>query len=152
MHLEFCVEKFRNILEHALRNNEVEELNLYKLVIFGPPRVGKSLLFKVLQGKTPKKVSKSTGLYKRLMFKVAINKDATGFKSTWRKVKIQKEILQLQTTLEKKQKLSNLTESLPDTLSDSIGDATASNTQLEVEKDMFKNNKKSPPKSIWCRK
>ena len=75
------------------------------------------------------------------MFKVAINKDATGFKSAWCKVKIQKEILQLQTTLEKKQKLSNLTEGLPDILSDSISGATACNTQLEVEKDMFKNIK-----------
>ena len=135
------LENFRKYLDHAKRNNEIEELSLYKLLIFGPPRVGKSSLFKVLRGKTPKKVSKSTGICNRLMFKVAISKDATGSKSTWRKVKIEKEILQLQTTLEEKQKLSNLTEALPDTLADTNVGATASNTQLEVVKDMLENIK-----------
>ena len=100
-------EQFKKYLEKAKRDNETEKYSLYKLVIFGPPRVGKSSLFKVLLGETPKKNSESTGICDRLIFKVAITKDATGFKSTWHKIKIEDEIVRLHNKLKKKQEFQN---------------------------------------------
>ena len=100
-------EHFKKYLEKAKRDNETEKHSLYKLVIFGPPRVGKSSLFKVLLGEIPKKNSESTGICDRLIFKVAITKDATGFKSTWHKVKIEDEIARLHNKLKKKLELQN---------------------------------------------
>ena len=102
-------------------------------MIFGPPRVGKSSLFKVLRGKIPKKDSKSTGVCNRLMFKVAITKDATGSKSTWHKIKIKDEISRLQSKLQEKQKLSNLTKE------GTITVGASQHVLLDVEKNMVEN-------------
>ena len=46
-----CIEQFKKYLEKAKRDNETEKLSLYKLVIFGPPRVRflKSCLVKILK-------------------------------------------------------------------------------------------------------
>ena len=88
-------------LNKALKDNRKEELCLYKLVIFGPSRVGKTTLFEVLLNKTPSKNSKSTGVYKFQMFKVAVTKTATDSKFSWRKVKIEDEISWLRYLLDK---------------------------------------------------
>ena len=131
----FYIEQFREYLDQAKRNNETEELCLYKLVIFGPPRVGKSSLFEVLLGNIPKKYSESTGVCNRLMFKVAITKDATGSKSTWHKINIEDEISRLQSKLEEKQNVSKLTkERFP-----SITVGASQHALLDVEKNMVEN-------------
>ena len=106
------------------------------MVIFGPPRVGKSSLFKVLLGEIPEKHSESTGVCDRLIFKVAITKDATGSKSTWHKIKIEDEISRLQSSLEKKQKLKNpiTKEWSPEIVIDPSKEAL-----LDVEKNMIQN-------------
>ena len=88
-------------LNKALKDNRKEELCLYKLVIFGPSRVGKTSLFQVLLNKTPSKNSKSTGVYKFQMFKVAVTKAATDSKFSWREVKIENEISWLRYLVDK---------------------------------------------------
>ena len=88
-------------LNQALKDNRKEELCLYKLVIFGPSRVGKTSLFQVLLNKTPSENSKSTGVYKFQMFKVAVTKTATDSKFSWREVKIEDEISWLRFLLDK---------------------------------------------------
>ena len=125
-------EHFKKYLEKAKRDNETEKYSLYKLVIFGPPRVGKSSLFEVLLGKIPKKNSESTGICDRLIFKVAITKDATGVKSTWHKIKIEDEIARLHNKLKKKQELQN-PEKL---LAVSVGHSEDSVHSLEVVRTM----------------
>ena len=85
-------------------NNETEELRLFKLIIFGPPRVGKSSLFQVLVDKEPKQASKSTGVFNRQLFKVAITQDGTKCIYKWDIISIQNEIARLQAVLDEKRK------------------------------------------------
>ena len=89
-------------LKQAIKDNKKEELCLYKLVIFGPSRVGKSSLFQVLLNNTPSKNSKSTGVYKFQMFRVAVTKSATDSKLSWHKIKIEDEASLLRRLLDKK--------------------------------------------------
>ena len=80
-----------------------EELQLYKLIIFGPPGVGKTSLFKVLLGKNPDQVRTSTGILdKKLVqvnLKVAITNDQS--KSSWHLISIKQEILRLRSTIKR---------------------------------------------------
>ena len=100
-------QKRKRRLNQALKDNRKEELCLYKLVIFGPSRVGKTSLFQVLLDKIPSKNSKSTGVYKFQMFKVAVTKTATDSKFSWREVKIEDEISWLRFLLDKIEEDSN---------------------------------------------
>ena len=59
--LFFMAEKRRNYIEKIKTSNEKEKLRLYKIVIFGPSRVGKSSLFQVLLGNLPKMIQKAQG-------------------------------------------------------------------------------------------
>ena len=101
LYVRLVHQKRKRRLNKALKDNRKEELCLYKLVIFGPSRVGKTSLFEVLLNKTPSKNSKSTGVYKFQMFKVAVTKTATDSKFSWREVKIEDEISWLRYLLDK---------------------------------------------------
>ena len=101
----FLLERFKEYLEQAKRSNETEELRLFKLIIFGPPRVGKSSLFQVLVDKEPKEVTQSTGVFHRQLFKVAITQDGTECISKWDIISIKNEIARLQAALEEKEKM-----------------------------------------------
>ena len=79
-------------------------LRLFKLIIFGPPRVGKSSLFQVLVDEEPKQVSHSTGVFNRQLFKVAVTQDGPECSSKWDIIYIQNEIVRLQAVLEEKRK------------------------------------------------
>ena len=87
-------------------------------------------------GEIPEKYSESTGICERLIFKVAITKDVTGFKSTWHRIKIEDEISRLQSSLEEKQKLENpvTKEKLP-----AIDIDPSKEALLDVEKNMIQN-------------
>ena len=117
------VKDLRKSLLQAIKDNRKEELCLYKLVIFGPSRVGKSSLFQILLNKTPAKNSESTGVYKFKMFKVAITKSATDSRFLWREVDIENEIAWLRCLLGehkddfKQDKQPNLLSSDPEDLS-----------------------------------
>ena len=121
-------------MEQAKLNNEKERLCLYKLVIFGPSRVGKSSLFQVLLDKTPKENSESTGIYKLQMFKVAITKTAT---LQWHGIELKDEIKRLRFMLENKiDEQEPKSAQKPNSAGD---DASKPSEQLEVEKIICKN-------------
>ena len=96
-------EVFKKLYHQAKHDLGTEELQLYKLVIFGPPGVGKSSLFQVLLGKDPDPVRSSTGvLYRKLVqVKVAITTLASQSKSLWHLVSIEDEILRLRFTIKR---------------------------------------------------
>ena len=133
--LYFLSEQFKEYLEQAKMNNEMEELRLFKLIIFGPPRVGKSSLFQVLVNKEPKQVSRSTGVFNRQLFKVAITQDGTECISEWDIITIQNEISRLQGVLEKKRKSAEKIHKLEEK---SKLEGTPSLPPTKVENEMIK--------------
>ena len=96
-------ETFKRLYYQAKHNLGTEELQLYKLIIFGPPGVGKSSLFEVLLGNNPDPVRNSTGvLYRKLVqVKVAITTLAGQSESSWHLVSIEDEILRLRSTIKR---------------------------------------------------
>ena len=96
-------EMFKRLYYQAKHDLGTEELQLYKLIIFGPPGVGKSSLFQVLLGNNPDPVRCSTGvLYRKLVqAKVAITTLAGQSKSSWNLVSIKDEILRLRFTIKR---------------------------------------------------
>ena len=80
-----------------------EELQLYKLVIFGPPGVGKSSLFQVLLGNDPNFIRSSTGVLHRklVQVKVAITTTADKSQSSWNLIGIEEEVSRLRSTIKK---------------------------------------------------
>ena len=121
-------------MEQAKLNNEKERLCLYKLVIFGPSRVGKSSLFQVLLDKTPKEILESTGIYKLQMFKVAITKTTT---LQWHGIELEDEITRLRFMLVNKiDKQEPKSAQKPNSAGD---DASKPSEQLEVEKIICEN-------------
>ena len=94
-------EMFKKLYYTEKHNLGTEELQLYKLVIFGPPGVGKSSLFQVLLGNDPDPVRSSTGvLYRKLVqVKVAVTTLAGQSKSSWHLLSIENEILRLRSTI-----------------------------------------------------
>ena len=115
-------------------NNETEELRLFKLIIFGPPRVGKSSLFRVLVDKESKQVSQSTGIFYRQLFKVAIAQDGTECISKWDIIDIQNEILRLHAVLDEKRKSAENIHKLEENKLES----TSSLPPTKVENEMIK--------------
>ena len=85
------------------RENDIEKLRLYKIVIFGPSRAGKSSLFQVLLGNSPRSTSESTGVYHYKMFRVAVITEGSNSTPQWYEVKLEKEISRLGSILEEKQ-------------------------------------------------
>jgi len=81
-----------------------EKLQLYKLLIFGPPGVGKSSLFKVLLGENPNKVRNSTGVLKvvQVQVKIAINKLYCDDSTEWKLFSLEDEISRLQKVIKQK--------------------------------------------------
>ena len=77
---------------------------MYKLIIFGPPGVGKSSLFQVLLGKNPDIERNSTGvLYRKLVqVKIAITRQTGKSKSSWHLIDIEDEISRLRSAITKK--------------------------------------------------
>ena len=98
-------ETFKKLYYQAKHDLGIEKLQLYKLIIFGPPGVGKSSLFEVLLGNNPDPVRSSTGvLYRKLVqVKVAVTTLAgqSKSKSSWHLVSIEDEILRLRSTIKR---------------------------------------------------
>ena len=96
-------ETFKKLYYQAKHDLGIEKLQLYKLIIFGPPGVGKSSLFEVLLGNSPDPVRSSTGvLYRKLVqVKVAVTTLAGQSKSSWHLVSIEDEILRLRSTIKR---------------------------------------------------
>ena len=110
--LTLKLDQLKKLYYQAKHNLGTEELQLYKLVIFGPPGVGKSSLFEVLLGNNPDPVRKSTGvLYRKLVqVKVAITTLAGQSKSLWHSISTEDEISRLQSIVEKVTKKHKQTE------------------------------------------
>ena len=136
------LEQFKEYLEYVKRNNKTEELRLFKLIIFGPPRVGKSTLFKVLVAEELEQNSNSTGIFHRQLFKVAITQrniqkstqiDTSEYHSEWDIISIQNEISRLKLVLEEEKKNSEKTNKPKVKI-----DNTASLPLTKVENEMLK--------------
>ena len=130
-------EEFKKLYHQAKHNLGTEELQLYKLVIFGPPGVGKSSLFQVLLGNNPDPVHSSTGvLYRKLVqVKVAITTLADQSKSSWYLVSIEDEILRLRSVI--KRVKPNPAEP------PSIG-ADIDKSEMKVEEKLFQPSTEAP--------
>jgi len=121
-------------------------LRLFKLIIFGPPRAGKSTLFKVLkEDEDLKKESNSTGVCNRQLFKVAIIQQGAECQSKWSEVGINEEISRLRSVLKEKSKTEE-TKKLPqekDKSDKNLEEKNAGNStspsQTEVEKKCLKH-------------
>ena len=74
--VEFSTERY---LQCKKQGFEKEKLQLYKLLIFGPPGVGKSSLLQVLVGENPSDVRNSTGVLNvvQVQVKIAITKQSS---------------------------------------------------------------------------
>ena len=129
--LFFIAQKRRNYMEKIKINNEKEKLRLYKIVIFGPSRAGKSSLFQVLLGKSPKDDSESTGVCKYQMFKVAVTLAGSNLAPQWNEIELQDEILQLGSILDKKR---NEQPDLPG------NDAAQQSKSIDVENIIYEMN------------
>jgi len=126
-------------LEEAKRKYSKEKLRLFKLIIFGPPRAGKSTLFKVLKDvkdEDLKKVSNSTGVCHRQLFKVTITQQDAKCQSKWREISIHEEISRLRSVLKEKFiKEENESDKKLSEEKNTSGNS-ASPLQSEVEKEM----------------
>ena len=133
---------FRTLYYQAKRNLGTEKLQLYKLIIFGPPGVGKSSLFKVLLGGNPDLVRSSTGVLDRklLQVKVAITVLTGQSKSS---ITIEDEISRLRSVIEKVITKSQQTESSTEVLTETV---ESGSSKMKVEEKLFQ------PSSTACMK
>ena len=99
----FNLENFKELYSQAINNLGSEELQLCKVVFFGPPGVGKSSLCRLLI-KLPKTERDSTGIFdlKLVQFKVEVSKDEKECKSVWNIVTLNEEIKRLQDNIKRK--------------------------------------------------
>ena len=137
-------EIFKKLYYQAKHNLGTEELQLYKLVIFGPPGVGKSSLFEVLLGGNPDPLRNSTGvLYRKLVqVKVAITTLDGQSKSSWHLINIEDEILRLRSTIKKViEKPNQLEVNLPLTV-DLLTNSDKS--EMKVEEKLFQSSAEAP--------
>ena len=132
-------EMFKNLYYRAKHNLGTEELQLYKLIIFGPPGVGKSSLFQVLLGNNPDPARSSTGVLNRKLVqaKVAITTLAGKSWSLWHLVSIEDEILRLRSTI--KRVIEEPIQAEPPSV-----DINIDESELKVEKKLFKPSTKVP--------
>ena len=137
---------FKELYSQAINNLGSEELQLCKVVFFGPPGVGKSSLFRRLI-KPPEADSKllesernSTPVLKLklVQFKVEVTKDEKECKSVWDIVTLEEEIKRLQNNIERKLNQQKNSAKIQQEVSDkiqhekpSLEDATLPN----IEKD-----------------
>ena len=151
---------FKKSYYQAKRNLGTEKLQLYKLIIFGPPGVGKSSLFNVLLGGNPDQERSSTGVLNRKLVqaKVAINILTDLSKSSWNLITIEDEILRLRSAIEKVIRKSKQTGSNLPTATNMVESATSKvkekkliqsstvihteaiesgNSEMKVEKKLF---------------
>ena len=140
-------ETLKKLYYQAKHKLGTEELQLYKLVIFGPPGVGKSSLFQVLLGKDPDPVRKSTGVFDKTLVqvKVAITRLSNHSESSWNLISIDGEISQLRSTIKRiinksKQAKVDLPAAAAATAALVVVDSEKS--QMKVEKKLFQHSTK----------
>ena len=132
-------DQFKVLYYQAKHDLGTEELQLYKLIIFGPPGVGKSSLFQVLLGNNPNQVRSSTGVLHRelVQAKVAITTLAGQSWSSWHLVSIEDETLRLRSTIKRVIKEPKQTEP-------SSVDINIDESEMKVEKKLFKPSTEVP--------
>ena len=114
-------------------------------MIFGPPGVGKSSLFKVLLGDNPDPKRSTTGvLYRELVqVKVAITTTADKPKSLWKSIKIEEEISRLRSTIKRviaKQSANKRDAPKQEKDNRSVDAVNSERSQMEVEKKLFNSS------------
>ena len=94
---------FKELYYQAINDLGSEEIHICKVVLFGPPGVGKSSLCGVLL-QLPQSNHSSTGIFdlKLVQFTIEVTKDNKGQKSFWNVVTLEKEIERLRHTIEAK--------------------------------------------------
>ena len=143
-------EMFKKLYYQAKHNLGTEELQLYKLVIFGPPGVGKSSLFQVLLGNDPDTKCNSTGVLDRKLVQVKLTVGITTLtdqsKSSWHLFSIENEIVRLRSAIMRvieKPKQGEV--SLPATVK-VVSDIASDSNRLEmkVEEKLFQSSTEVP--------
>ena len=132
------LESFEELYLRAIKNLGSEELQLCKVVFFGPPGVGKSSLVNVLMETPEMKLNQernSTGLFdlKLVQFKVMVIKDDEKSESFWNTVTLNNEIERLRCKIEaklKSQKQKSSNEQL------SFQDVSLANAKKNIHKEM----------------
>ena len=139
-------ETFKKLYYQAKHNHGTEELQLYKLVIFGPPGVGKSSLFKVLLGGIPDAVRKSTGPLVRnlVQIKVAITRLTGEYNSSWCLIRIEDEIARLRSAIKRK----NFKQSKQIEANVPVDVADGDKPPMKVEKELFTNISTKAPTEV----
>ena len=137
-------EMFKKLYYQAKHNLGTEELQLYKLVIFGPPGVGKSSLFEVLLGGNPDPLRNSTGVVcrKLVQVKVAITTLDGQSKSSWHLIKPKDEILRLRSAIKR---VIEKPKQLEVNLLPAVDVATdLDKSKMKVEEKLFQSSAKVP--------
>ena len=129
------LENFEKLYLRAIKELGSEELQLCKVVFFGPPGVGKSSLVNVLIQTPEMKERNSTGLFdlKLIQFKVMVIKDDQKNNSFWNTVTLDNEIEHLRCKIEAKltsQKQKSSNEQL------SFKDVSLANAKKNIHKEM----------------
>ena len=106
----FILGYFKELYSQAINDLGSEELQLCKVVFFGPPGVGKSLLCRRLikhpesESNLPESERDSTPVLKLklIQFKVEVTKDEKECKSVWNIVTLEEEIKRLRDNIKRK--------------------------------------------------
>ena len=142
------LESFEELYLKAIKDLGSEELQLCKVVFFGPPGVGKSSLVNVLIQTSKMKQCQgrnSTGLFdlKLVQFKVMVIKNDEKSKSLWNTVTLDNEIERLRCKIEaklKSQKQKSSNEQL------SFKDVSLANANKNIHEKMCQRLPDSPTK------
>ena len=131
-------EMFKKLYYQAKHDLGTEKLQLYKLIIFGPPGVGKSSLFKVLLDDNPDSVRNSTGVFDRqlVQVKVAITM-LDQLKSSWHLITIEDEISRLRSVITKALTKSQQPESNLPVTTNIVETTGTGSSEMKVEQKLF---------------
>ena len=128
----------------AKHNLGSENVQLLKLLIFGPPGAGKSSLLKVLLGSNPDVEQNSTGVCDRKLVqcKIAVRTAGSKHESTWTKVELKHEILRLKHKIYEKLDPAAANSAVSQSICNF--NQESQNNHLHIENNYFFNNSSEP--------